>query len=66
MNPFEIDPGWYDRYWYSDRPQPKRRSFSGSAVRFAVLVLLLGGSGLALSNYHVQSGTPQYQDWEQE
>ena len=47
MFPFEVDPGWHENYWYSDRPRPQqRRAFSGNVARFAVLVLLLAGSGV--------------------
>jgi hypothetical protein len=55
MLPFEINPGWYDTYWYSDRPRPKHRSFPGSVARFAMLVMLLAGSGVALSHLHGRS-----------
>lgn len=50
MFPF-VDPGWYEKYWYSDQPHPKRRSFSRSVTLFGVLVVLLIGGGLALSQY---------------
>lgn len=67
MTPFEVAPGWYDSYWYSERPRPRRRSFSGSVARFAVLVVLLTGSGFVLSNFHVQRDVGGgLQDWEQE
>jgi hypothetical protein len=67
MTPFEVSPGWYDSYWYSDRPRPKRRSFSANFARFAVLIALLTGSGLALSNLQVQRDVSSgLQDWEQE
>jgi hypothetical protein len=52
MSHFEVSSGWYDTYWCSDQPRPKRRSFIGAHVRFAVPILLLVGSGVALS--HVQ------------
>ena len=42
MFPFDVDPNWYEEYWYSDRPQPRRRSFGGSLARFAVLVAFNG------------------------
>ncbi len=54
MFPF-VDPGWYEDYWYSNRPRPKRRPFSRSLARFAVLVGLLVGGSLALKHFH--SGT---------
>ena len=67
MFPFEVDPGWYENYWLSERPRPRRRSFSGSLARFAVLAGLLAGSGLALSHFqHPSDVSSGLQDWEQE
>jgi len=67
MAPFKIDHGWFDAYWYSDRPRPRRRSVPNSLARFAVVVVLLAGSGFALSHLQghrdISSGL---QDWEQE
>jgi hypothetical protein len=60
--PFNPDPGWFERYWYADRPKPKRRSLSRRLARFAVLVALLAGSGLVLSSHHQKD----LQNWEQE
>lgn len=51
MFPF-VDPRWYENYWYSNRPRPKRRSFSRSLARFAVLVGLLVGGSLVLKHSH--------------
>jgi hypothetical protein len=65
-NEFEVDPGWYDAYWYSDRPRPKRRTFAGSLARFAVLAVLLAGSGVALSYFEARSDASGAHDWEQE
>ena len=56
MFPF-VDPGWYEEYWYSDRPRPKRKPFSRSVTRFAVVVGLLVGGSFALKHFH--SGTAQ-------
>ena len=65
--PFEPDPGWFEQYWYTDRPEPKRRPFSRNLARFAVLVALLAGSALVLSSHHVQSDVSSgLQEWEQE
>ena len=41
MFPLQVDPKWYENYWYSNRPRPRRRSFGGSLARFAMLVGLL-------------------------
>jgi hypothetical protein len=64
--PFRVDPEWYENYWYSERPRPKRRSFPVSLVRFAVLVVLLTGGSAVLSQFHVHRDLPGLQDWEQE
>ena len=53
MFPFEVDPGWYGDHWYSDRPRHSNAEPSPPAWRrFAVLVLLLAGSGVVLSHVH--------------
>jgi hypothetical protein len=72
MLPHDVDPGWYDAYWWTDRPRKKRRSLAGSLARFAVLIVLLAGGGMALSYFHVHSAASAAsaasgaQDWEQE
>jgi hypothetical protein len=66
-SPFGPDPGWYENYWYGDRPQPRRRPFSASFARFAVLVALLAAGGAMLSKHHAYDDvSSQLQDWEQE
>jgi hypothetical protein len=50
----EVDPDWYERFWYSNRPRPKRRPFASLVVRFALLVGLMGGGGAWLSLRHAQ------------
>ena len=55
MFPFEVDPGWYEIYWLSDRPQPQRRSVPATWP-FAVLAALVVGGGAVLSRYHVGHG----------
>jgi hypothetical protein len=65
MFPFDVDPNWYEEYWYSDRPQPRHGSFTGGMARFAVLVALLAGGGAVLSRFH-SDPMSLYQDWEQE
>lgn len=65
--PFEPDPGWFERYWYADRPEPKHRPFFRNLARYAVLAALLAGGALAVSNHYVQSDVSNgLQDWEQE
>jgi hypothetical protein len=66
MFPVEVDPAWYDKYWYSNRPRRQRRYLSGAMARFAVLVVLLAGSGVALSYFEAQSSAVGGQDWERE
>lgn len=65
--PFVPDPGWFERYWYSTRPEPKHRSLSPGLARFAVLVALLATGGVMLSKHHVlRDVSSALQDWEQE
>jgi hypothetical protein len=66
MFPLKVDPGWYGDHWYSARPRKQRKVLSASLGRFAVLGLLLAGSGVVLSHVNDQSDTSGYQDWEQE
>ena len=44
MFPLEVDPGWYEKYWLSEQPRPKRRPFARHLARFAVVVVLLAGT----------------------
>ena len=67
MSQFEVGPGWYDTYWYSERARPRRRPVSRRVARLAVLVVLLLGGGMVLSNLHVgRDVSCALQDWEQE
>ena len=66
MFPIDVDPGWYDKYWLSDPPKPKRRPFNRPLARFAVVAALLAGGGVVLSEFHVDHDGSGYQDWEQE
>lgn len=50
--PFNIDPNWYEKYWFGERAPPKRRVFRRGIARFAVLVALLAGGGVLLSQLH--------------
>ncbi len=50
--PFEVDPDWYENYWYRERARPKRRTFRRSLARFAVLVALLAVGSVLLSQFH--------------
>ena len=54
------------KYWLSDRPQPKRRSFPRGLARFAVLTALVVGGSAVLSHYHAGHGTSTYQGWTEE
>ena len=51
MLPLKVDKAWYDGYWYTDHPHPRRRSFSGSLARFAVLVTAIVVGGTVLSHF---------------
>ena len=50
--PFNVDPEWYENYWFGARPRPKRRTFGRSMMRFTVLVALVAGGGVLLSQFH--------------
>jgi len=41
MHPFEINPGWYDTYWYSERPHRQPNVYSRGFARFAAIAVLL-------------------------
>jgi hypothetical protein len=41
MHPFEINPGWYNTFWYSERPHRQRGSYSCALALFAAIVALL-------------------------
>ena len=66
MFPLNVDPGWYEKYWLSERPQPKRRSIARHLARVAVVIVLLAGGGAVLSHFHAHHDGGGYQDWEQE
>jgi hypothetical protein len=40
MNPFQVDPRWYEKYWYGDEERRRRRPLAGVAI---LLVLALVG-----------------------
>ncbi len=51
MFPFQVDPEWYEKHWWSDRPVPEGQSFAGNVVRFAVAAALLAGGGALLNQF---------------
>jgi hypothetical protein len=66
MFPVNVDPGWYEKYWLSERPKPRPRSGYRLLKRVAVVVVLLAGGGAVLSHLHAHHGGDAYPDWEQE
>ena len=66
MLPLQVDPGWYEKHWLTERPQQRRRKLGGKLTRLAVVVTLLAGSGVVLSHHHAGHVVDGYQDWEQE
>jgi hypothetical protein len=50
--PFNVDPNWYQNYWFGERPPAKRKVFRRSITRFAALVVLVAGGGVLLSQFH--------------
>lgn len=67
MFPLQVDPGWYEKYWLTDRPPRKRASLARGLTRVAVVVAVFTLGGAVLHHYaaghYDWSG---YQDWEQE
>ena len=49
MLPPDVDQTWYQRYWYSEKPLPRRRAFSASLTRFAIIVCLIVAFGTVAS-----------------
>jgi hypothetical protein len=41
---YEVDPTWYESFWYADRARSKHRSRVGRVARLATLVALLTGT----------------------
>jgi hypothetical protein len=66
MFQFEAIPGWYESHWHGDPPRSQRSAFTVSLAGFALLVLLLAGSGMVLSHVHGDGNESGYQDWEEE
>ena len=66
MYPFGPDTGWYEKYWLTDQPTYRRKSYVGSLMRYVVVVALLVGGGVALSHFNTHHDVSGYQDWEQE
>lgn len=67
MSPFEVSPGWYDAFWCHDRRRPKHQTVSRNVARVAVLIVLLLGGGLVVTNLQVHGDVSGgMQDWEQE
>lgn len=64
MFPLQVDPHWYEDYWYGDRTPPRRRTAFRGLARFTLLVVLLAGGSAVLGSVHVQHDAPGYQDWE--
>ena len=66
MFPWNVDPSWYEKYWLSEAPQPKHRSFPQHVARFAVLVAVVAGGGALLSHFHATRDVNAYPSWQQE
>jgi hypothetical protein len=41
---YEVDPAWYESFWYADRARQKHRSRVGRVAWLAMLVGLLTGT----------------------
>ena len=61
-----VDPSWYQAYWFSEQPRPRRRTAAVAATRFAVVAALLCGSAALIEHLHGKNVWQGYQQWEQE
>jgi len=61
-----VDPSWYQTYWFSEQPRPRRRTAAVAATRFAVVAALLCGSAALIEHLHGKNVWQGYQQWEQE
>jgi hypothetical protein len=52
MPNFEVSPGWYQAFWYGERPHREHGAFARRFARFAVVVVLLISSGVVLGHLH--------------
>ena len=50
--PPQLNPNWYEDYWYGERPRRKRRVLRRSWTRFGVLFALLAGGSLLLGQFY--------------
>jgi hypothetical protein len=66
MFPFDVDPGWYDKYWLTDRAPHWRKPRHAGLAGLIVLMALLAGSGLVLNQVHAKGIVSSYQAWEEE
>jgi hypothetical protein len=66
MWPIQVDPSWYERFWLTDSPRPRRRPLGRHVARLAVAVALLAGGSAVLSYLDAHHDASGFQDWEQE
>jgi hypothetical protein len=63
---FHVDPGWYEAYWFSEQPRPRRANVSAAVARLVVAVVVLGGGAALLDHFHGKDPWQGYQQWERE
>jgi hypothetical protein len=61
-----VDPGWYEAYWFTERPRPRRRTAAIAVTRFAVVAAVLCGSAALVEHFHFKDMWQGYQQWERE
>ena len=67
MFPLNVDPGWYEKYWLTDRPPRKRVAVARRLARVAVVVALFAFGGAVLNHFVAgHDDWSGYQDWEHE
>jgi len=50
MNPFGVDPSWYETYWYGPRSRSKPRRFRWSVLRAVIVVALVSAGGMLVGH----------------
>ena len=61
-----VDPRWYEAYWFSEQPRPRRVSVTAAVARLVVAVVVLGGGAALLNHFHGKDPWQGYQQWERE
>lgn len=63
---FRVDPGWYEAYWFGERPPAPRPVVSRTMARLAVMVALVCGGAALVNHFHPKDPWQGYEQWEHE